>query len=187
MSEFEYVAVLVSLVLGLGIANILSGLGRMIIKRHEYQVDLVHLMWSLALFLVLVLNWWVFFQLSKFNQWSFEFFLTVIIWTVLFYLMSVLLFPPDKSSMPNYGKLFEQNRNWFLGLFIASNLTDIALTALREQLFNPPFYLPFVLHFVVLGVIGIVVKSRKYHLGMAVYIFFISLTWAFWVRLLLGK
>jgi len=187
MSEFEYVAVLVSLVLGLGIANILSGLGRIIIRRHEYSIDLVHLVWSLALFLVLVLNWWVFFQLSQFNQWTFEFFLTVIVWTVLFYLMSVLLFPPDKNGMPNYGELFEQNRNWFLGLFIASNLADIVLTALRDQLFNPPFYLPFVLHFVVLGVIGIIVKSRKYHLGLAIYIFFISLTWAFWVRLLLGK
>ena len=51
MSEFEYVAVLVSLVLGLGIANILSGLGRIIIRRHDYSIDLVHLVWSLALFL----------------------------------------------------------------------------------------------------------------------------------------
>ncbi len=187
MSEFEYVAVLVSLILGLGIANILSGLGRLIVRRDESRFDLVHLLWSLALFVVLVLNWWVFFQLSEFSQWTFEFFLTVIVWAVLFYLMSVMLYPVDKVSVRDYGKMFNDNRHWFFGFFIASNIADIILTALRAQLFNPPFYLPFVLHFVVLGVLALFLKSRAFHIGLAVYIFGISLTWAFWVRLLLGN
>ncbi|TQV84378.1 hypothetical protein [Aliikangiella coralliicola] len=187
MSEFEYVAVLVSLVLGLGIANILTGIGRMINRRSEFSLDLVHIMWSLALFVVLVLNWWVFFQLNTFTEWSFEFFLVVVIWAVFFYLMSVVLYPIEKNTVQDYGLIFEKNRPWFLGLFIASNLSDIALTALRGQLLNPPFYLPFVLHFVVLGIIGLLTNSRRYHTFLASYVFGISLTWAFWVRLLLGN
>ncbi len=187
MSEFEYIAVLVSLVLGLGLANILTGLGRMINRRNEFEIDKIHFVWSLALFVVLVLNWWVFFQNKDWNDWSFEYFLAIIIWAVIFYLMTVVLFPNDNDGERDYGKIFVLNRSWFLGLFIASNLMDIVLTALRGQLFNPPFYLPFVLHFVVLGVIGLFVRSPKYHIGFASYILIVSLTWSFLVRLLLGQ
>lgn len=185
MSEFEYVAVLVSLVLGLGITNILTGIGRIITRRDEFSLDAIHILWSLALFVVLVLNWWVFFQLSTFTNWSFEFFLAVIVWAVFFYLMSVVLYPLEKSVVQDYGKIFHNNRGWFLGLFIASNLSDIALTALRGQLLNPPYYLPFVLHFIVLGLIGLFVHSKKFHIFLASYVLAIGLTWAFWVRLLL--
>jgi len=187
MSKFEYVAVLVSLVLGLGLANILTGLGRMINRRNEFQIDIVHLLWSIALFVVLVLNWWVFFQNISVTNWTFEYFLSIIVWAVTFYLMTVVLFPTDKDTEQDYGKIFLQNHAWFIGLFIASNLMDIVVTALRGQLFNPPFYLPFVLHFVVLGVIALVVKSRRYQVCFASYILFISLTWSFFVRLLLEQ
>lgn len=186
MSKFEYIAVLVSLILGLGITNILTGLGRIINRRHEFKIDTVHFMWSLALFVVLVLNWWVFFKNSEITNWTFEYFLLIIVWAVIFYLMTVVLFPTDKNSDQDYGTIFQKNRSWFLGLFIASNLMDIAVTALRDQLFNPPIYLPFVLHFAILGAIGLVVKSRRYHLAFASYILLISLTWSFVVRLLLG-
>ncbi|TQV73770.1 hypothetical protein FLL45_12945 [Aliikangiella marina] len=185
MSKFEYIAVLVSLVLGLGIANILTGLGRMINRRNEFPIDVVHFLWSIALFVVLVLNWWVFFKNSEVTEWTFEYFLSIIVWAVIFYLMTVVLFPTDKNLDQDYGKIFLQNRSWFLGLFIASNLMDIIVTALRGQLFSPPFYLPFVLHFVALGIIGLKTESRAYHVGFASYILFISLTWSFFVRLLL--
>ena len=187
MSEFEYIAVLVSLVLGLGITNILSGLGRMINRRNEYDIDIIHLLWSIALFVVLVLNWWVFFQNREWTDWSFEYFLAIIVWAVIFYLMTVVLYPTDNDDEQDYGKIFLQNRSWFLGLFIASNLMDIIVTALRGQLFNPPFYLPFVLHFVVLGLIGLFVKSRIFHISFSAYILFVSLSWSILVRLLLGS
>jgi len=50
MSEFEYLAVLVSLVLGLGITHLLTGVGRMIHRRDEFRVDAAHLLWTGAVF-----------------------------------------------------------------------------------------------------------------------------------------
>lgn len=116
MSKFEYIAVLISLVLGLGIANILTGLGRMINRRHEFDVDVVNFLWSLALFVVLVLNWWVFFKNSEVTDWTFEYFLSIIVWAVIFYLMTVVLFPTDKNTSQDYGKIFIQNQSWFFGV-----------------------------------------------------------------------
>lgn len=42
MSAFEYLAVLVSLIFGLGITHILAGVGRTIHRRAEIRIDLVH-------------------------------------------------------------------------------------------------------------------------------------------------
>jgi hypothetical protein len=63
----------------------------------------------------------------------------VILWAVKFYLLAVVLSPPDMSEGEDYGQVFEENRPWFLGLFITSDLTDIALTVLRGDLLDPPF------------------------------------------------
>jgi uncharacterized membrane protein (GlpM family) len=71
MTAFEYLAVLVSLVLGLGVTHILAGIGRTIHRRTDVRTDAVHSLWTLAAFLILVLTWWVFFQAKGFENWSF--------------------------------------------------------------------------------------------------------------------
>ena len=182
MTEFEYLAVLVSIILGLGITHLLTGVGRTIHRRAESNVDALHSLWSAATFWILVLNWWVFFQSRTFTNWSFGVFLVVIVWAVLFYLMTVVLYPPDLAEGEDYGGVFERNRGWFLGLFVASSLSDIGLTALRGDLLDPPQYLPFAGHFVVLGIMGMLIKARRFQLFLAGYVLIISLVWSLLAR-----
>lgn len=182
MSEFEYLSVLVSLILGLGIAHLLLGVGRIIHRRHETTRDAVHLLWVGAAFWILVLNWWVFFESRAVEVWSFDYFLVVIVWAVLYFLLAVILFPPDVTRNENYGAVFRRNRGWFLGVFVASSVADIILTAFRGSLLDPPIYLPFALHFVVLGGIGMFVESRRFHAILAGYVLGIGLTWSLVVR-----
>lgn len=53
---------LVSLILGLGIAHLLLGIGRLIHRRDHARADAVQMLWTRAVFWTLILNWWVFFQ-----------------------------------------------------------------------------------------------------------------------------
>ena len=182
MSEFEYLAVFVSLILGLGIAHLLLGLGRMIHRRDRSRPDAVHLLWTGAVFWTVVLNWWVFFQAQNVTVWSFDYFVVVVIGAVLYFLLAVLLFPPDVTVDEDYSVLFERNRVWFLGIFVGTSVVDIALTALRGDVFDPPMYLPFALHFCVLGVIGLFVTSRRFHVALAGYVLGTGLTWSLVVR-----
>lgn len=182
MSEFEYLAVLVSIILGLGITHLLSGVGRTIHRRDECTLDLVHSLWTGGTFSILVLNWWVFFQSREFSNWSFGVFLVVVLWAVQFYLLAVILYPPDMAEEEDYGAVFERNRRWFLGLFTSSALTDIGLTALRGDLFDPPEYLPFASHLALLGFLGVVVKARRYQVFLAGYVLVIGLGWSLVVR-----
>jgi hypothetical protein len=146
------------------------------------KIDSVHSIWTVATFLILVLNWWVFFQSRSVPSWSFSAFLLVIAWAVAFYLMAVVLFPPGMSEGEEYGVVFEANRPWFLGLFVSSSLIDITQTAVRGDLLDPPFYLPFVLHLVVLAGVGVFSSSRRYHLFLAGYVLIIGLLWALGAR-----
>jgi hypothetical protein len=182
MSEFEYLTVVVSIILGLGITHLLSGIGRTIHRRAHTRLDAVHTIWTVVLFHVLVLNWWVFFQWREQAEWSFGTFLMVVVWAVIFYLMAVVLYPPDLTEREDFGEVFERNRSWFLGLFVASSVADIALTATLGDLLNPPHYLPFVAHFIVLGLLGLVWHSRRFHLALASWVLVIALSWSFIVR-----
>ena len=185
MTEFEYLAVFISIILGLGVTHLLLGLGHMIHHRSQIVVDRTHLLWTATTFLILVLNWWVFFQWQTFEVWTFDVFLLAIIWAVLIYLMVVVLFPPGVAVNESYGEVFEQNRRWFLCFWVAATSVDIGFTAIRGELTDPPLYLPFLLHLIVLGIIGIFVEQRKYQIFLAGYALAVTLAWVFLVRRLL--
>lgn len=68
------------------------------------------------------------------------------------------------------------------GIFVTTSLVDIALTALCGDVFDPPIYLPFALHFCALGVVGLFVTSQRFHIGLAGYVLGIGLTWSLVAR-----
>ena len=72
METFEFVAVLVSIVFGVAITNLLSGM-----LRSYFQRDLsnTRLAWSLAVGMILVANWWGFFRWNDNPEWAFPQFL----------------------------------------------------------------------------------------------------------------
>lgn len=60
------------------------------------------------------------------------------------------------------------------------------MTAMRGDLFDPPFYLPFAGHFILLGVIAMRTHSRGYQTFLAGYVLAVGLTWSLVVRRFLG-
>ena len=186
MNEFEFLAVFISIVVGLGVTHILYGLARIIHNRDRLQLDVLHFLWTLNVLLILLLNWWVLFLWVDHPAWSFDIYLLLIAWGILLYMLSVVLYPPDIRDDVSYGALFERNRHWLFGFFIVFVFFDIAQTAVRGQLFTPKIYLPFVLHYAALSAIGMLVASRRYQLFFAWYMLITLLTWCLIVRRLLG-
>ena len=72
MTFFEYVAVLVSIIVALGIAQILSGIARTIEKPEGQEIYWVHLLWSTWLFVYLIFFWWFEFRLGQIAEWTFH-------------------------------------------------------------------------------------------------------------------
>jgi len=101
-------------------------------------------------------------------------------------MLAVILYPPDIKREASYEELFERNRKWLFGTFVIFIILDIAQTAVRDQLFEPKIYLPFVLHYAVLTAIGIPVANKRYQFFLAWYVLITLTLWCLFIRRLLG-
>lgn len=182
MSDFEFLSVLVSIVIGFGLTHLLGGLGRAYYFRSVNKMDAVHVAWTIATFFVLVLNWWVFLLWRDFDAWTFTSFFAVILWTTSFYMLALALYPPGRSKDVGYRAIFESNRSWFLSTFAIMCLLDLMVTYIREKGMPEPTYIAFVGHYAVITAVGVGVRKRFYDLAAAWYIAITMALWSFGVR-----
>ena len=182
MSDFEFLSVLVSIVIGLGLTHLLRGLGHAYYFGRGSRMDAAHVAWTITVFFILVLNWWVFLLWRDFSDWTFSAFFLVILWTTSLYALSLALYPPGLSRGADYRRLFVDNRTWFLTTFTVMCLLDILVTTMRDQQLPDPFYLGFVGHFALISAVGIAVRKRWYDLTAAWYIVGGMMLWSFGVR-----
>src|SRR5215831_1048424 len=79
MSSFEFIAALMSIIVGLGVTNLLAGAGRAFYRRDENPLDEIHIVLTLATLLLLALQWWVTFKWNTEVNWSFDKFLVLVV------------------------------------------------------------------------------------------------------------
>ena len=182
MSDFEFLSVLVSIVIGFGLTHLLGGLGHAYHFRRSNKIDAVHVAWTIAVFFLLVLNWWVFLLWREFDAWTFGEFFTIVMWAIAMYVMALALYPPRLSETVDYREMFETNRTWILSTFVIWLLLDIVVTSMRDQSVPEAFFLAYLGHYLAIGVIGIFVKKRLYDLIAAWYIAITMAMWSFGVR-----
>ena len=127
MAQFEYVAVLISIIVGLALAQILRGVGRIVTSRDGPRPYWVHLLWTLWLFCFIALFWWWEFNLISVD-WNIYIYLVWIIYATLVFFASLVLHPSDISDVTSYKEYFYRNRRWFFSLVIAFSLWDFVDT-----------------------------------------------------------
>ena len=182
MSDFEFMSVLVSIVIGLGLTHLLSGLGRAYHFRNINKMDAVHVAWTGTVFFGLVLNWWVFLLWRDFETWTFTTFFVVIVWATLLYMLAPALYPHRESKDIDYRQSFVANRSWFLSIWAVMCAVDLITTGIREHGMPELHYIAFVSHLGLIAFLGIFIKNRKYDLFSAWYILFAMASWSFGVR-----
>jgi hypothetical protein len=129
LDQFNYLTVLVSIILGLGMTQLLTGIGRMLQNR-----DRVVLYWPaigsvLNLLIAHVLVWWTLFELRAHAEWTFPGFLSVLLLPILLYLLSALALPDFGDTVADdLRQHYYANSRWFFGLWVLV----VAATFLRE-------------------------------------------------------
>src|SRR5437773_6387276 len=113
MSSFEFIAALMSIIIGLGVTNLLAGAARAFYRRKHNPIDEVRIVLTAATLLLLALQWWVTFKWNTELAWSFDRFLVLIVWTISLYLLTVFLYPPDLSEEEEHQARFDRNRTGY--------------------------------------------------------------------------
>jgi len=176
MSEFEYLAVFISVIFGIGLTRVLTGLFRSI---YGGVFDHTRIILTVYLLFVMLINWWAAFSWQSVQIWSFELFLVIIFWSIAHYLAALALYPPrvrDTVARTEY------RVNWVLWALIGISVVDILQTAARDALFSPWYYLPFVLHFVVLQLLAIFLIKQNLYRWLIWYFLGVLVVWSFVVR-----
>ena len=110
MEMFNYVMVLASVIIGLGITHLLMGVAGIVQHPGRDKVYWVHLVWVGATFLRAIFWWWFEFRLSKITEWTFTLYVFVLAYAVILYLWCALLFPRDLVEPTNGDRLIGRPR-----------------------------------------------------------------------------
>lgn len=181
MEMFEYVAVLTSIIIGLGITQLLQGFTRLIQNPEHGKIYWVHLSWVIYMFLTTVFWWWWEFRLGAVEEWSFSLYMFVILYAVIAYLLCAFLFPADFSEYDGPKGYFYSKCKWFFGLLILFNLVDLCDTLLKGL----DYFWSLGVEYPVVTILKIVLagaaaftKNETYHAAIAISFLLYQLSWA---------
>lgn len=128
---FFHLRMVLSMVVSLGIAKLLSGVARFVQHPGRQPAYWVHVVWALSLLLAMMHFWWWEFSLQRVGVWRFEAFFFLIAYAALYYLLCAVLFPDDLAEYSGYRAYFYSRRPWFFGLLAAVFVADLVDTWLK--------------------------------------------------------
>lgn len=127
MSPFEFVTVLVSIILGLGITQIMSGVADQIHNWHKVKIYWPHILWVILVFILMVQQWWLTYELRTIMTWRLPFFLFETLYPINLFILSRILFPTQgEEDAHDLKKFYYGNyRKFFIIVMVLSVLSII--------------------------------------------------------------
>jgi hypothetical protein len=162
MSPFEHLSVLISIIIGLSIARLLSRVGLLVQAHRRVKLHWLPLLWVGLVFTVQVEWWWASFEFRQQMEWNFFYFLFVLLSPVTLYLAATLVLPEIKNDESyNLRDHYFSTRHW-LYLFLALSTT---LDALRRAMQSGIVDVGVWSNLVATALIGslAIVESQLYH------------------------
>ncbi|MEL7187723.1 MAG: hypothetical protein AAFN50_15010, partial [Pseudomonadota bacterium] len=108
MSQFEFIFVLISIIAGLALTQLMSGMTRPP-KNSDGHIDVTHVVFSVGVTVLLITVWWSTFRWHTYETWTVVEFLLLFFYVSLFYVKAVILSPLRIVELPT----FEQIRGKF--------------------------------------------------------------------------
>lgn len=127
-SPFEYVSVLISIILGLGITQIVTGFADLIQQWERTKLYWPHLLWTVIIFFLHIQEWWNIYELRYNNVWRLPSFLFISLYPINLFILARLLFPlhhHDNSLLDYKTFYFNNYRKFFLVLIFSALLSSI--------------------------------------------------------------
>ena len=162
MEAFGYLSVLLSIILGLGLTQILTATGRLIRHRERVRVHWLPLLWAAVLLLIYVQAWWAMYGLRLRHDWSFLGFGAVLAQTAMLYLMAAVALPEQvEVTGEDLAAHFDRHHRWFFVFFLATLVVSVTKDVILDGHLPERSNLAFHLALGAGCVAGIVLRSRR--------------------------
>ena len=180
MTPYEYLTVFISVVLGLAVVHLLSGVALLLDTRVRARLDWIHAVWTVNVLVTTVLVWWFNFHLTEVLVWTLPHFLNLVAYSVVLYLMSGLLYPVRGSEVTDFRIHFEANRPRFFMVCLAFQVIDFSDVVLERQALGgdwAPIQLTLLGLYAIAFVVGFRTSNRTYHGVLAVAWLLTCISW----------
>lgn len=106
ISGFEYITILISIILGLGITQLLSDVADIFYNSKKIKLYLPHSIWLLVVLFLHVQEWFVIYELKDYPVWKLPTFLFIILYPIVLFITAKILFPvidgEEKVNLKEY-------------------------------------------------------------------------------------
>lgn len=118
MEAFEYFVVLSSLILGLGITQILTGVSDLVADWKKVQFSITHGIYAVVVFIIHLQDWWYSYQYSLLiEEWKFVQVLGLLTFHIVLFLQARILFPTgSRAGETDMIKYYGENWRMLYGL-----------------------------------------------------------------------
>jgi hypothetical protein len=168
MDAFSYLSVLLSIILGLAIAQVLQGYRAILLARGRVRLSPAVFVWSGLILLFATQAWWASFGLKERTHWDFVAFAIILLQMVLLYMLSALIFPEiGRDERIDLVDHFERHRRVFFGFLIAMLAVSVVKDVVLDHHLPTPLNLEFHAALAATAVAGIVLRSGRSQLALA--------------------
>ncbi len=187
MEAFGYVSVIFSVVIGLGLSHLLTGVVELFKARGRVRFYWLHLLWVALTFVGHIFLWWTMWNLRLLRDWNFFSFLLLLLAPVLLYVAASFLTPKlEPGASVDLREYFYENRPAFFGVNAAFTALMSAENWLLTGRPSPqPVTVVFALWFVLLCV-SAAVKDARYHAAVGLLFALLFLLFIVFFGLRLG-
>ena len=168
MNPFEFLSVLISIIVGLAITQLLSGAARLIQVRARVRPHATTLLWMATLLLLDTQIWWAAFERRDTSDWNFFLFLLYLLQPTLAYMVSFLVLPElGNEDEIDLAANFAGNRPWFFGLLALLPLISLVDEYINGGTIPRDADAAFRVSFLALALTACLVRSPRVQLWIA--------------------
>lgn len=103
MTIFEYLMVMVSIILALALAQSLRGVTEIVTNPNRYWI---HSAWVAMIIILIIQTWWGYWDFSGMSHWTLATFLYVLLMPILIFLAAYLIIPAYRSKDSDWADHF---------------------------------------------------------------------------------
>lgn len=129
INPFEYVSILISIILGLGITQLLSAFSDLLYHYRKVKFYWPHTIWLVFILFLNLQDWFITFKLKDKMEWNLPALLFVLLYPIALFVITKMILPTNES---------EERYNMKSFYFSQYNITFLmmAVSALLSLLFN---------------------------------------------------
>lgn len=129
INPFEYVSILISIILGLGITQLLSAFSDLLYHYRKVKFYWPHTIWLVFILFLNIQDWFITFKLKDKMEWNLPALLFVLLYPIALFVITKMILPTNES---------EERYNMKSFYFSQYNITFLmmAVSALLSLLFN---------------------------------------------------